>query len=172
VEILYKHIPNMLSGLRIFLIIPFIYSLAYDDMPAVVLIAVTMILTDYFDGFLARRWNIESETGRILDPLADKICVASVGLVLVFLRGFPPLLLIAMIARDLGILLTGLLVIRNRSVVPVSNILGKITAGVMAACLLVYLFEIGFLKAPAVIITIIMLVVSSLSYIIELRESY
>lgn len=171
-EIFYKHIPNILSGLRIFLVIPFIYSLAYDDMPAVVLIAVTMVLTDYFDGFLARKWNIESETGRILDPLADKICVASVGLVLVFLRGFPPLLLIALILRDLGILLAGLLVIRNRSVVPVSNILGKVTAGVIAACLLIYLFQIEVLKAPAVVFTVIMLVLSSLSYLIVLRESY
>jgi CDP-diacylglycerol--glycerol-3-phosphate 3-phosphatidyltransferase len=170
-EILYKHIPNILSGLRIFLVIPFIYSLAYDDMPAVVLIALAMILSDYFDGFLARRWNIETETGRILDPLADKICVASVGLVLVFLRGFPPLLLIAVIVRDLGILLAGLLVIRNKSVVPVSNVLGKMTAGVLAICLLIYLFEIEFLKTPAVVITIIMLVVSSLSYLVVFREA-
>jgi CDP-diacylglycerol--glycerol-3-phosphate 3-phosphatidyltransferase len=172
VDNLYKHIPNILSGLRIFLVIPFIYSLAYDDMPAVVLIAATMILTDYFDGFLARRWRAETEAGRILDPLADKICVASVGLVLVFLRGFPPLLLIALLVRDLGILLAGLLVIRNRSAVPVSNFLGKVTVGVIAACLLVYLFEIEFLKTLMVVITIVMLVVSSLSYLAAMRESY
>lgn len=169
---LYKHIPNILSGLRIFLVIPFVYSLAYDDMPAVILIAATIILTDYFDGFLARRWRSETEVGRILDPLADKICVASVGMALVFLRGFPPLLLLALIVRDLGILMAGLLVIRNRSAVPVSNVLGKLTVGVIAACLLVYLFEIEFLKTLTVIITIIMLVLSSLSYLAALRESY
>lgn len=169
---LHKHIPNILSGLRIFLVIPFVYSLAYDDMPAVVLIAATMILSDYFDGFLARRWKTETEVGRILDPLADKFCVASVGLVLVLLRGFPPLLLIALIVRDLGILLTGLLVIRSRSEVPVSNILGKVTVGVIAACMLVYLFEIDFLKTLAVVITIIMLIVSSLSYLVAMREPY
>lgn len=163
-EPVYRYVPNTLSVLRVFLIIPFTYSLAYDDMLAVLLIAVTMILTDYFDGYLARKWNVVSDAGRILDPLADKLCVAAVGIVLVFLRGFPLFLIILLLLRDIIILVAGFLMIRKNSQVPVSDALGKVTVAVVSTCLLIYLFRMDLLKAPAVILTIIMLLVSSVSY--------
>jgi CDP-diacylglycerol--glycerol-3-phosphate 3-phosphatidyltransferase len=153
-----------MSGLRIFLIIPFTYSLAYDDMKAVVLITVTMILSDYFDGYLARKWDVVSDAGKILDPLADKFCVAAIGLVLVFMRGFPLMLVILLVLRDILILIAAFLLIRKDSYVPISNALGKVTVGIIAVCLLIYLFQVDFLKSPAVILTVIMLVVSSVSY--------
>lgn len=146
------------------MIIPFTYSLAYDDMTAVVLITVTMVLSDYFDGYLARKWDVVSDAGKILDPLADKLCVAAIGLVLVFMRGFPLMLVILLVLRDILILIAGFLSIRKDSHVPISNALGKVTVGVIAGCLLIYLFRVDFLKSPAVILTVIMLVVSSVSY--------
>jgi len=161
---LFRYIPNILSGLRVFLIFPFTYSLAYDDMPAVLLIVITMILSDYFDGYLARKWNVVSDAGKILDPLADKLCIAAVGLVLVFLRGFPLLLVILLVLRDILILTAGFLLIRKDSHVPAFNVPGKVTVGVVAVCLLIYLFRVDFLKLPAVILTVIMLVISSVSY--------
>ncbi len=163
-ESMYRFIPNLMSGLRIFLIIPFTYSLAYDDMTAVVLITVTMILSDYFDGYLARKWDVVSDAGKILDPLADKLCVAAIGLVLVFMRGFPLMLVILLVLRDILILIAGFLLIRKDSDVPISNALGKVTVGIIAVCILIYLFQVDFLKSPAVILTVIMLVVSSVSY--------
>lgn len=161
---MYRFIPNLISGLRIFLIIPFTYSLAYDDMTAVVLITVTMILSDYFDGYLARKWDVVSDAGKILDPLADKLCVAAIGLVLVFMRGFPLMLAILLVLRDILILIAGVLLIRKDSHVPISNDLGKVTVGIIALCLLIYLFQVDFLKSPAVVLTVIMLAVSTVSY--------
>lgn len=168
---LHTHIPNILSGLRVFLIIPFIYSLAYDDMVAVFLIVVTMILSDYFDGYLARKWNLVSDSGKILDPLADKLCVAAIGIVLVFLRGFPLLLAMVLVLRDILILIAGLLMMRKYPLVPVSNVLGRVTVSVVAFCMLVYLFRVDFLKSPSVILTVIMLVISSASYWKKFREA-
>lgn len=146
------------------MIIPFTYSLAYDDMTAVVLITVTMILSDYFDGYLARKWDVVSDAGKILDPLADKLCVAAIGLVLVFMRGFPLMLVVLIVLRDILILIAGFLLIRKDSDVPISNTLGKVTVGIIAVCILIYLFQVDFLKSPAVILTVIMLVASSVSY--------
>ena len=76
-------IPTILTLIR--LVFPFLFSIGiYYLLPlnymwlnifmAVLFAAVS--ITDYFDGYLARRWNQETELGRILDPVADKIFIA------------------------------------------------------------------------------------------------
>ena len=146
------------------MIAPFIYSLVYEKTAGLLLIIVTILLTDYFDGFLARRWNATSDLGKILDPLADKICVAAAGITLVILRDFPVSLAAAMIIRDVVILIAGLYLMRNDFPIPVSNNLGRITVAVFGACMIIYSFRIGVLKIPAVILTVIMVVVSLAVY--------
>lgn len=158
------NIPNVLSILRIIMIIPFSYSLLYDDMVGVTLVAITIVASDYFDGYLARRWDAVSELGKILDPLADKLCVAGAGVLLVFLRGFPLLLVVVIIIRDIAIVLGGLYILRKDQPIPVSNMSGKITVGAFAGCLAIYLYGLNVLKTPAVIFTVLMIVVSSASY--------
>jgi len=146
------------------MIVPFIYALIYENITGMFLIMITILSTDYFDGFLARRWNATSDLGRILDPLADKICVAATGIVLVVLRGFPIPLAAAMILRDIIILMAGLYLVRRDFPIPVSNNIGRATVGVFAACMIVYLFRLNFLKAPVVILTVGMLILSLVSY--------
>jgi len=159
-----RNIPNALSILRIIMIIPFVMALFYGDVRGMILILGAILLSDYFDGYLARKWNATSNLGRILDPLADKICVGAVGIMLVLLRGFPLALALALIARDIIIMLAGLYLIRRDFPVPVSNNLGRVSVGVFAACLIIYLFQLEILKLPFVLLTIIMLVASIVSY--------
>jgi CDP-diacylglycerol--glycerol-3-phosphate 3-phosphatidyltransferase len=163
-DVVRQNIPNALSVMRIIMILPFSYALIYDDMTGVILIMVAILLSDYFDGYLARKWGATSDLGMILDPLADKACVATVGIILVFLRGFPLSLAIAMILRDILIVVAGLMLIRKDTMIPVSNNLGRVTVSSFAACMIVYLFQWNALKAPAVILAVVMLVASSISY--------
>jgi cardiolipin synthase len=71
-------------------------------------------VTDWFDGYLARRWNAISTLGQILDPIADKFLIVSVYLVL-GLWGFIPLwLTMIVVARDLLILFVGSSILMTR----------------------------------------------------------
>ena len=72
-----KHIPNFLSALRIALCLPLILADAMT-MPFWVLYVIAGT-TDMLDGFLARRWGVESKFGARLDSLADIIFVLAVG---------------------------------------------------------------------------------------------
>jgi len=99
-----KHIPNLLTALRLVLSLAMFAALVVigsGGYPAIAagLIRFTLAafvvaaVTDFFDGWLARRWQVVSVTGAILDPIADKIlvCGAILGLIAV---GAPEMLLL------------------------------------------------------------------------------
>ena len=79
-------IPNIITFIRIFLI-PIILYLLFSENPNIVLIAgllfIISSISDYFDGYLARTLNQSSKLGTLLDPIADKLLIASVIVVLV-----------------------------------------------------------------------------------------
>jgi CDP-diacylglycerol--glycerol-3-phosphate 3-phosphatidyltransferase len=78
-------IPNLLSFFRILIIPALVYLLTYTDRLSAFLAALLFLvasITDYFDGYLARRHRSVSDLGKILDPLADKLIVASVLIML------------------------------------------------------------------------------------------
>ena len=79
-------IPNIITFIRIFLI-PVILFLLFSENPNIVLIAgllfIVSSVSDYFDGYLARTLNQSSKLGTLLDPIADKLLIASVIVVLV-----------------------------------------------------------------------------------------
>ena len=79
-------IPNIITFIRIFLI-PIILYLLFSENPNIVLIAgllfIVSSVSDYFDGYLARTLNQSSKLGTLLDPIADKLLIDSVIVVLV-----------------------------------------------------------------------------------------
>ena len=83
-----KNIPNYLTYLRI-LLIPIVIGLLYADQTwaiwAALFFYIVASVTDFLDGYLARKWQVESAVGKFLDPISDKIFIASL---LVALVGF------------------------------------------------------------------------------------
>src|SRR5215471_8584828 len=92
-----RALPNALTIVRFALIPLFIGLMIVDDpanWPAGIVFAVAGI-TDQIDGFLARRWHVESQFGKIADPLADRLMIDTAVILLVYAGRLPwPALLI------------------------------------------------------------------------------
>jgi CDP-diacylglycerol--glycerol-3-phosphate 3-phosphatidyltransferase len=133
-------LSNLLSLARIALLIPILYSLLKLDNGDRILAVGLMVvasLTDFLDGQIARRYRQESEFGKVIDPLADKICAGAVVIALVSLGDVPFWFLPAVIGRDTLILLGGIYIAKTRKIVFHSNWTGKWAMAFVAAYLIV-----------------------------------
>lgn len=141
-------IPNLLSITRLLLlpIVLYLVTLPGDWAPwAAVGLMVLSMAFDWLDGLLARRWNAVTEFGKVIDPVADKVCIGAVAIVLTIYRGFPLWLMIVILGRDVLILLGGFLLRHRRHETPMSNYAGKAAAFVIGATLIVYTLRTGFI---------------------------
>ena len=123
-------IPNVMSVARLGLLYPIFYYLQTGQPWLAVFFMFLGAATDLADGWVARRFNQQSDLGRILDPLIDKINVLSVAAYLVFspLYSFPLWFLIFLIVREVTVLLGGVWVMRGRKIVMESTKPGKFSA--------------------------------------------
>ena len=90
-------IPNILSILRILFILPIIYSIQNELYLLAAILFFISSSTDFFDGYLARRYAVESELGAFLDLIADKILVISILIWLVFVYSNKALTIISIL---------------------------------------------------------------------------
>ena len=79
-----KNIPNILTVLRL-LACPLLIFLVYsEEMYWTLIIFVLACLTDFFDGYLARKGSFKSNFGKFLDPIADKTLILTMCFLIVF----------------------------------------------------------------------------------------
>lgn len=134
------NIPNKITISRIFLIplflivmlVPFDWGNMYllgADLPVThfvgALIFIIASSTDWVDGHYARKYNLVTNMGKFLDPLADKLLVSAALIVLVELGFAPSWIVIVIISREFAV--TGLrLLLAGEGEVVAANMLGKI----------------------------------------------
>ncbi len=123
------NLPNSLSFLRIILIPWFIYFFHTGHIETAIIIMIVALLTDWFDGKAARWTNDVSEIGKILDPLADKLCLASVALYFLWIGQLPLWFVLFAILRDTLIFIGAAYVRFRHSVVTTSLWPGKWAVG-------------------------------------------
>ena len=110
-----KQIPNILTITRILLTPVFImllfYEHPYSNFWALVVFVIASI-TDAYDGYVARKYDLETDYGRFLDPLADKILVSSAFISFAVMEIVPFWMVGLIIFRDLFV--TGLRMVMNQ----------------------------------------------------------
>lgn len=166
---------NRLSVLRMCLIPPFLALVVTDRPLSALAVFAAAALSDWLDGWIARRYGQRSDLGEVLDPLADKLLVASSYLALSLYQGtsllaMPFWLTLVVLARD-AMLVCGALVIRKtlgpRRFLP--SKLGKATTFLQALTVLAALLG-GFVPAiaavflPLAFLTLASTVISGLHY--------
>ncbi|MDC3106771.1 CDP-diacylglycerol--glycerol-3-phosphate 3-phosphatidyltransferase [SAR86 cluster bacterium] len=115
-------IPNLLSSFRMIAFLPVIILFSSEYYLTSFFLFTAAAWSDFLDGFLARRYNIASNLGSLLDLLADKILVSSILIYLVFYTGnaFLLILTIIIIVREISISSLRLFLVSNG--VEISNI--------------------------------------------------
>ena len=129
-------IPNILTIGRLILIPVFVVLLLTSDgghsWPAAIVFGVAGV-TDQIDGWLARRWRVESEFGKIADPLADRLMIDA-AVVLLWNAGRLPWVALAIPARDLA-LIAGYKLVVGRGYEMAVNFAGKAATWLLYASL-------------------------------------
>jgi CDP-diacylglycerol--glycerol-3-phosphate 3-phosphatidyltransferase len=93
-------IPNQLTLLRVVLTPVFLYYFVQDDMDMRLTGTVISSITDWYDGYIARKLNIISRWGQFMDPLADKILVSAALIVFAWLGFMYWWMVIIIVVRD------------------------------------------------------------------------
>jgi CDP-diacylglycerol---glycerol-3-phosphate 3-phosphatidyltransferase len=168
------NLPNALTVLRIFLV-PLLVVVLLTRIDGHVYLGSAIfglaVLTDYLDGFLARRRNEVTRLGILLDPLADKLLTAAAFLSLVEMGLVPAWVVMIILARELAV--TGL---RNlaagRGVLIEASGLGKakMVAQVVAILLILLSRVLPALRAPGLValgVVVVLTLVSGAAYFVR-----
>lgn len=124
------YISNLLSFSRFVLLIPLIFFLVSPNSNYYLFSSIIIIfiwISDLLDGYYARKRNEVSELGKIIDPLADKMIVISITIILLLQGILPFWFFIVIVLRDLIILSGGLFIKQKYGIVLQSNWVGKLT---------------------------------------------
>jgi len=147
-----RHIPNMLSGLRL-LAAPFAAWLILHDRDTAALIVFALAgASDGLDGYVARRWGFTSRFGAWLDPVADKMLMLFSLTALYMVDATPIWLLALVVARDAAIA-AGWLLINHLGLPQRSEplLIGKISTAVQVLYILTMLLLLALeIEAPRI----------------------
>lgn len=131
----YMNIPNILTLFRIILI-PVFMLVFFSPINNNLIFSISIFLlagaTDVLDGYIARKYNMITKWGMVLDPLADKLMLLTV-LTCLTINKYIPIWIVGLVAaKEIFMIISGMLLYKKDTVIP-SNIFGK------ASTLLFYL---------------------------------
>lgn len=169
------NLPNKLTILRVIMIPFFVFSLlVYDGTNqclryVAAVIFVVASLTDLLDGKIARKYNLVTNFGKFMDPLADKLLVCSALICMVELNQLPAWMVIVIISREF--IISGFrLVASDKGVVIAASYWGKwkTTFQMIGVVLLILNIEkLSVVTTIVIWIALILTVISLIDYIVK-----
>ena len=100
-----KQVPNLLTVFRILASLIFTFLIFKNDIGGAFLLFAFASISDFLDGYLARKWNVVSDLGKILDPIADKVLMFCSYCIFAYDSSIPVWISVIVIGRDILILL-------------------------------------------------------------------
>lgn len=165
-------IPNLITILRLVLLVPLIVSYYFDCMLYFYVLLGVVILTDFLDGFLARRLNQISDLGKLLDPIADGLILFTFSVVLYFESRIDLWFCVFYFCRQFLLLILSTIFLPNADSVYGSNIVGKWGVGFLTLGLGIYVIKIESLFSFVPLLIYIATALLFLSLLDYLRVFY
>lgn len=174
------NLPNKLTMFRIFLIPFFVFFLLTDLVPGSNYIALGIFalasLTDLFDGKIARKYNLVTNFGKFMDPIADKLLVAAALIAFVETGAIPAWIVIILIAREFVV--SGFrLVASDAGIVLAAGWSGKFKTAIqmVMCCLLIVglgerFFAMYVVEQVLIYASLVLSIVSMIEYLVKNRK--
>ena len=134
------NVPNALTMLRMALIPVFWHFMMSDQLYAALAVFVAASLTDLADGYIARKFDLITDFGKLMDPLADKLMVISMMTSLA-IKGIAPWAALAIILAKEATMVTGGLILYKHQVVVYARWIGKIAQATVVCALISCFFH-------------------------------
>ena len=164
------NLPNKLTVMRVILIPFFVAALLYEDGSSQTMrivanvIFIVASLTDLFDGKIARKYNLVTNFGKFMDPLADKLLVCSALICLIQLGQLPAWVVIIIISREF--IISGFrLVAADNGIVIAASYWGKFKTTFQMIAVILMIFNIPALATVTMIILVIAVVLTVISLV-------
>lgn len=172
-------IPNILCYIRFLLIPVFVLLYIRAEYPKDYLRAAIVVflsgVTDFLDGFIARKFDMITDLGKVIDPLADKMTQAALIFVLVVKFKWMFLLMILFVTMQLFLLVAGIIMLKKGTKLNGAKWFGKVSTTVFYAVMLVLVSVPTLASQVSNILMVVcggFLLLSFLMYVNEYRVMY
>lgn len=164
-------VPNLLSLLRVALIVPFVLLFLAEQYIASAIVLIASGISDVLDGFIARKFNQITALGKILDPIADKLTLIAIMICVTIYTPIVIPIMIILIVKDVLMLLGGSVLIENKITPPASKWYGKLSTTVfyISVCIIVFLkaafnYQNDILSLVLLSVTAVLMIFSLIKY--------
>lgn len=142
------NIPNMLTSLRFCLIGVFIYVFSSPTIEGnlkwSILIFLIAGVTDILDGYIARKYDMVTKWGKIMDPLADKLMLIVVLVSLYTIQIVPLAVIIIVLIKELLMVIGAIFIYRHKRTIVQANFIGKASSATFYIAILALVFRFSY----------------------------
>jgi cardiolipin synthase len=159
-------LPNILSIIRILFIPVYLYFFFKGNFLLAAIFFSFSAITDFLDGYFARKYNLTTKLGRILDPLADKLTVISILTALIYANLIPRFIIIILLIREIFIFISsGITFLMGYDLINPSNI-GKISIFLLYIAIAIELLQLDKIAMLLFYIVIPLNIYSGINYVL------
>ncbi|MGB9720717.1 MAG: CDP-alcohol phosphatidyltransferase family protein [bacterium] len=157
-------VSNMITIIRFLLLPCIVYFLIKRERIIAFVIMLISLFSDVTDGYIARKFHQETELGKLLDPLCDKISLVVILGTLLLINSIPIWAVLIIVLRDILILVGSYILFKKKSMLYKSNVLGKVTGFLFGAMILAFVLNLQKIGMITLYISIPFMVGAFITY--------